>query len=30
VLIERNLFAKPGSDLKDFIGETRITILRAP
>jgi hypothetical protein len=30
VLIERNLYAKPGSDLKDFIGETRITILRAP
>jgi len=30
VLIERNLFAKPGRDSKDFVGETRITILRTP
>jgi hypothetical protein len=30
VVIERNLFAKPGRDLKDFVGETRITIRRSP
>jgi len=30
VSIERNLFARPGRDLKDFVGESRITILRAP
>jgi len=30
VRIERNLFARPGRDLKDFVGESRITILRAP
>jgi hypothetical protein len=30
VVIERNLFTKPGRDLKDFVGETRIKILRTP
>jgi hypothetical protein len=30
LLIERNLFAKRGRDLKDFVGETRISIRRTP
>jgi len=28
--IERNLFRKAGQDEKDFVDETRVTILRAP